>query len=258
MRVVIILILVLVFAVIISICKPKTKGAIGERKVNKKLQGIRGYELLKDIMLPIENGTTQIDHILIGEKGIFVIETKNYDGWVYGDERAHYWTQILYKAKNKFYNPIKQNYAHVKAVERLLPSRYKNMIYSVVVFGDSCKLKKIDASTPVINIREIKRFIRRFNTDSRLTEENISYIYEVLKTRNITNKRSRKNHIIRLKIKNNKTYVVFCIFLILIATISLLGIIDGIINNNKNYMDYIVLVVISLVSAKIWKRKICR
>ncbi len=54
------------------------------------------YHLMNNITLPFKDGTTQIDHILVSRYGIFVIETKHYKGWIFGDENSKNWTQVLY------------------------------------------------------------------------------------------------------------------------------------------------------------------
>lgn len=253
-----IIILLFIFLVIIKLYKPKTKGEIGEYKVNKKLKNFSNYLLLKDILLPTETGTTQIDHILIGKKGVFVIETKNYNGWIYGDERSQYWTQVLYNTKNKFYNPIKQNYAHVKAIERILPSKYKKMIYSVIVFSNKSDLMKISVSTPVIKIKDIKRFIRKFYSDDELTADNIEYIYKVLEHRNITDKRTRKNHVNRIKMRVNKGSAFLYRFSLLIAIILLIGIADNIVNNSSNCIVNSIFMIIALANAIFWRANMLR
>lgn len=70
-------------------------------------------ELLDDI-------TTQIDHVIISKYGIFVIEAKNYSGWIYGNSKQKTWTQVLYNQKNIFQNPLRQNYKHIKFLQALL------------------------------------------------------------------------------------------------------------------------------------------
>src|ERR1044071_6399221 len=64
------------------------------------------YHLLNNLTIPFQDGTTQIDHILISTKGIFVIETKNYSGWIFGDDKSKQWMQVIYRVKNRFQNPI--------------------------------------------------------------------------------------------------------------------------------------------------------
>ncbi len=92
---------------------------------------------MRDVTLPTSDGTTQIDHIIVSIYGIFVIETKNMKGWIFGSENQATWTQKIYKHTNKFQNPLRQNYKHTKALETLLRIK-PSKIHSVVVFvGDS-------------------------------------------------------------------------------------------------------------------------
>ena len=116
------------------------KGIIGEFLVNTsskiKLDKDK-YHLIKNVTLPTEDGTTQIDHIIVSEYGIFVVETKNMKGWILGDEKQRYWTQKIYKNTNKFQNPLHQNYKHIKTIQNALGID-QDKIFSVIVFaGDS-------------------------------------------------------------------------------------------------------------------------
>lgn len=90
-------------------------GRHGEKLTVRELRLVkslgRSGQILRNVYVPKANGdTSEIDVIFITQKGIFVIESKNYSGWIFGDEKAGYWTAMLpNKLKNKFYNPIKQN-----------------------------------------------------------------------------------------------------------------------------------------------------
>ncbi|WP_226641565.1 NERD domain-containing protein [Mesobacillus subterraneus] len=121
------------------------KGWIGEKRVSNILSSLdpQDYTLMNDLYLPKENGqTTQIDHLLISPKGIFVIETKNYKGWITGSEHSQYWTQTNYKRKDKLYNPIWQNSGHIKALQSILGDAASEIpIHSVIVFGKEATLK---------------------------------------------------------------------------------------------------------------------
>ena len=87
--------------------------------------------------LPTEDGTTQIDHILVSSKGIFVLETKNMKGWIFGSEKQRQWTQKVFKHTSKFQNPLHQNYKHTKTLSSCLDIP-DSKIFSVIVFvGDS-------------------------------------------------------------------------------------------------------------------------
>lgn len=119
---------------------PFGKGLLGEILINFAVN-IRldkdKYHLIKNVTLPTEDGTTQIDHIVVSEFGIFVIETKHMKGWIFGNEKQKMWTQKIYKFSTKFQNPLHQNYKHAKTIESTLDID-PNKIFSVVVFvGDS-------------------------------------------------------------------------------------------------------------------------
>ena len=91
----------------------------------------------QNVTLPTENGTTQIDHIIVSRFGVFVVETKNMKGWIFGSPSQKIWTQKIYKRTSKFQNPLHQNYKHTKKLEALLGLNDQK-IYSVIVFiGDS-------------------------------------------------------------------------------------------------------------------------
>lgn len=95
------------------------------------------YHLIKNVTLPIEDGSTQIDHIIVSEYGVFVVETKNMKGWIFGSPHQKQWTQKIYKHSQKFQNPLHQNYKHVKVLQDLL-SLEGSQIHSIIVFiGDS-------------------------------------------------------------------------------------------------------------------------
>lgn len=119
---------------------PWFKGLVGEFIVNlsaKLRLNKNEYHLLKNVTLPTEDGTTQIDHIIVSVYGIFVVETKNIKGWIFGSPNQRTWTQKIYKHSNKFQNPLHQNHKHVKTLQSLLELS-DEQIHSVVVFvGDS-------------------------------------------------------------------------------------------------------------------------
>lgn len=147
--------------------QPYFKGKLGETVINT-LNTIRldknEYEQIKDITLKLKDETTtQIDHIIVSIYGIFVIETKNYKGWIYGDEKQKQWTQVNYKQKNKFQNPLHQNYKHIKALEEILQIEIEK-IKSIVVFIGNSKFK-----TPmpqnVFSGGEYVNYIKSFQTE---------------------------------------------------------------------------------------------
>jgi restriction system protein len=120
--------------------------------------------LLNNITLPSLDGTTQIDHILVSTKGVFVIETKQYSGWIFGDEKSKQWTQVLYRVKSKFQNPIHQNFKHVKTIQEQLNFLPKEQVHSVVVFVGDAEFKT-QVPKNVVHLPDLVSYIRNFNED---------------------------------------------------------------------------------------------
>ena len=135
-------IFILTFLLLLSFVfkSPWFKGKFGEFLVSllfKLFLPKDKYTVLHNITLPTEDGTTQIDHIVVSPYGLFVVETKNMKGWIFGGEYQNIWTQKLFKVTNKFQNPLRQNYKHTQTLGTLLGLE-TSLIYSVVVFiGES-------------------------------------------------------------------------------------------------------------------------
>jgi hypothetical protein len=89
----------------------------------------------------MDDGTTQVDHILVSRFGVFVIETKNYSGWIFANESDAKWTSVHFRLKYRFQNPIRQNFRHVLAVQNLLEFVPREAIKSVVVFCGNAEFK---------------------------------------------------------------------------------------------------------------------
>lgn len=119
---------------------PFMKGVFGELLVNlaaKFFLDKRIYILFKNVTLPTDDGTTQIDHVIVSRYGIFVIETKNMKGWIFGNAQQKTWTQKIYRHTTKFQNPLHQNYKHTQTLQSALELE-PDKVFSVVVFvGDS-------------------------------------------------------------------------------------------------------------------------
>ncbi|MHA2764455.1 nuclease-related domain-containing protein [Vibrio harveyi] len=149
---------------IVSVFKSRwLKGVFGEFLVNRLLSKLpeSDYTLIKDVTLPTNDGTTQVDHIVVSRYGIFVVETKNMKGWIFGSARQKQWTQKIYRHSSKFQNPLHQNYKHIKALETLLGCSEEHL-HSVIVFiGDSTF--KTEMPPNVTYARGSIRYIQQFN-----------------------------------------------------------------------------------------------
>ncbi len=114
-----------------------SKGDYGEYCVSEVLgYNIEGVQYVINNLLFIDDDgkSRQIDHIYINKYGIWVIETKNYAGYIYGTDKQLEWTQVLAggREKNKFYNPVRQNTSHIYCLSKKLQVR--NVFHNVVVF----------------------------------------------------------------------------------------------------------------------------
>jgi restriction system protein len=123
--------------IIIGIFKsPWGKGYLGELlvRVFARFMLDKGtYHRVHNITLPTPDGTTQIDHVFVSRFGIFVLETKNMRGWIFGGENQAQWTAKIYRRSFKFQNPLRQNFKHLKALEAALQIP-PDAIHSIVTF----------------------------------------------------------------------------------------------------------------------------
>ncbi|MED1601722.1 nuclease-related domain-containing protein [Alkalihalophilus marmarensis] len=143
------------------------RGVYGEFMTYYTLEKLEGsYKLLSNLYIPRKNGTTtEIDLMMIHKTGIYVVESKNYSGWIYGHENQQYWTQTLEnKKKNRFYNPIWQNEIHINALKYAMQREDENLFNSLIVFSERCTLKDVTCNS--LNVAVLKRNqLKRMLTD---------------------------------------------------------------------------------------------
>jgi Nuclease-related domain len=140
----------------------------GEALVRRELQanfGSPDFHLLNHITLKLGDSTTQIDHILVSRFGVFVIETKDYSGWIFANAKHSTWTQVTYSGKFKFQNPIFQNLRHLQAVQELLDFLPPSAIKSVVVFVGSADFKT-EVPAEVYSLSGLVEYIRNHSEEA--------------------------------------------------------------------------------------------
>jgi hypothetical protein len=132
----------------------------GEAKASNALRRFSApnYHLLNHVTLPLGNGSTQVDHILVSRFGIFVIETKDHGGWIFGSADDRYWTQVFYGNKFRFQNPLMQNLGHIRVIQRLLEFLPSDAIHSLVVFTGKAKFKT-PVPAGVFTLKELVAFV---------------------------------------------------------------------------------------------------
>lgn len=176
---------------------PRIKGWVGEKKVRSAAQ--RGldkqlYLALHDVILPTTNGgTTQVDHIFVSRYGVFVVETKNYSGWIFGNETQRLWTQVIFKTSHSFQNPLHQNYKHIKTLEEVfhIPAE---VLHSVVVFVGGCTFK----TTMPPQVQYYENYIKYIKSKTQvcLSDEQVNTFFKALELGQLKPSRSnRKAHV---------------------------------------------------------------
>jgi len=158
------------------------------------------YRLFKNVTLPTEDGTTQIDHVIVSRYGVFVIETKNMKGWIFGSPQQKNWTQKIYRHTNLFQNPLHQNYKHTQTLQSALAID-PGKVFSLVVFvGDSTF--KTPMPDNVVNAGGYIRFIKS-KMQPILSDSEIMDIYSKIESGRL--EPSIKTH--REHVKHVKTII---------------------------------------------------
>ena len=172
---VILLLAVIALMVWLRIIMPNIKGKMGEFNVSVVLATLPKdeYQVINDIIIPSKYGTTQIDHVVVSIYGIFVIETKNYKGLIYGGEDAETWTKNMWGNKYSLRNPLKQNYGHVKSLQAIL-NIPKEMFIPIVVFSNRAKLR-VQTQETVINLWRLRSEIKKHKIPIIPSEQLIDY-----------------------------------------------------------------------------------
>ena len=183
------------------------KGIVGETVINVamwlKLEK-HIYRRLNNITLPLNNGgSTQIDHIIVSKYGIFVIETKNYKGWIFGNEKQRQWTQVIMGRKYKFQNPLRQNYLHIKTLSDLLDLEM-NYFHSMIAFIGECELKTRDELPEHVLTSGMASYIKT-KQDEILSEDEVqSIVAQIENNRFSKSWRTNQAHKAYLKDKHNQ------------------------------------------------------
>ncbi len=167
----------------------------------------RKGQILRNLYVPKDNGeTSEIDVIYICQKGIYVLESKNYSGWVFGDEKSAYWTVMLpNKQKNRLYNPILQNQTHIKWLRAYIGENIP--LFSIIVFSERCELKKVEAtSVPVVKRDFLYGTIKRMWDASPdvLSETEVIALFEKLKKLTNAETATKEAHIRNIEEKYAK------------------------------------------------------
>lgn len=180
---------------------PVVKGKRGEHKIARLLESLskklEAY-VINDVIVAVEDGkTSQIDHILFARGGIFVIETKNYSGRIYGSESQREWTQVLAygRTKNKLYNPVKQNQTHIYRLKEILGKQLPFISCVVFLRADISYIDSDLVYTP----SELKRFLRENAFKEESTNNSVQDAYNKIITYKEKPIQTTKEHVQEIK-----------------------------------------------------------
>lgn len=165
------------------------------------------HKLMTNLYIPKDDGmTTEIDLLMISHTGIYVFESKNYSGWIFGDENNKNWTQTLKnKQKNKFFNPVWQNKGHIGALKSVLGLEEK-FFKSYIIFSERSVLKKISLTSPDVKVIKRNALLKTIKIDlgnslRQLTDQQINDIYFTLSKYTLADFQTRKDHIEAIKLR---------------------------------------------------------
>ena len=153
------------------------------------------YRRIHDIIIPVRDGTTQIDHILVSVFGVFVIETKNMQRWIFYGENDRTWCQSIYGHKTRFQNPLRQNYRHVECLAEFLKLD-RRFFHSVVFFIGECEFK-----TPMpanVLASGLSAYVQSFETPI-LSQAQVVELEQKLRDAKTSNGLSKSDHLASLE-----------------------------------------------------------
>ena len=181
-------------------------GLYGEYLTVRVLDNLKDFHrVLVNIYLPNgKGGTTELDVVLIHKSGVYSLESKNYSGWIFGKEKDYKWCQVLPGGKKTFfYNPIKQNRTHIKALQRVLPNIHEAVFKSTIVFSERCELKKITVHSSDIRVIKRSRLLHSIHSNPQqvLSASQIDSIYVALKEYTQVTNQTKQIHVEHIKKK---------------------------------------------------------
>lgn len=183
----------------------RTKGSAGERTVYLTLVknfGVPENQILRNVYIPTDRGTTEIDMLIVSKKGILIFECKNYSGNIYGDGKKQKWIQYIGRQKNYFLSPVVQNRGHVKRVKEFFKDIEDLPVIPFIITTQNAnwKLRNIDESDHVLgwtgqHFSEIYKSL----PNSEVMAHNFKRIYSALKALERPDESVREAHVAQLK-----------------------------------------------------------
>ncbi len=152
------LLLTLVFRASVTRVASLVTAEFGKRRIRRILQQ-KSRDVLEDFILPgAYGGLTKIDYAILTSGGIICIQTKHYNGIVFGGAEEPQWTNVDGIQRRKFLNPMIQNVGRTKALQKVVP---KVPVANLVVFTGSVQFTS-PLEKNVIHVRDLNSYITKF------------------------------------------------------------------------------------------------
>ncbi len=176
--------LIVLGAILFKVFHAKIYGWLGEMVLHwwlKSKLDKRQYIVMHNIMLPTEEGTTtQIDHIVVSQWGIFVIETKTFAGHIYGKAEEPRWTAKYHPRQKGFMiqNPLRQNYKHIATLAECLGIG-QEYFKTVVAFAGTARFGK-DMPPEVMHFGDVVEYIQGKSTETIILQEQTKEVADTI------------------------------------------------------------------------------
>jgi hypothetical protein len=151
------LLLTLVFRSVANHVAISVTGAIGQFRIRAALAK-RSKDVLHDFILPgAYGGLAKIDHAILTAGGILCIQTKHFNGIVFGGEDEAQWTNVDGVHRRRFLNPLIQNEGRTRAIQKVVP---EVPVENLVIFTGSVEFTSAPPKN-VIHVRDLESYIAK-------------------------------------------------------------------------------------------------
>ena len=185
-------------------------GKEGEKRVSRILRR-HGFRVFDDLIFKENGRTVQIDHIAVSQDCLLIVETKNHGGLISGCSYEKSWRQITPAGRiYTFYNPVWQNYGHLKAVEELLETSIE--LIPVVVFASDPVLNVGRSDMLVISADELDAVLKEVKAQKptkgnpKSANKDVIYVCERIKRLNCNSRKEFKLHIKSVRSKQRPLF----------------------------------------------------
>lgn len=196
----------------------ENKGQYGEYLLTYALNhdNLPGYlKTIRNLYVPYQQDTSEIDVLMVHEKGLFVFESKNYSGWIFGSAGELKWTQCLPNhGKHHFYNPIRQNETHIKALSKYMQLPQTSFM-SYIIFSERCELKDVPEATDFYSIVKRPELLKKLremlkSRSVQYTHQEVDSLAEKFTELTRVSEEEKQRHIDVIKQKEAGTVCPFC------------------------------------------------